>query len=82
MVLDGVQNSGAAEAKRVGMGCKALFAANSPAIGNKSNAADRPSPRYSGPAWLLNTIPSDGRIVVLWSPLRQRWTPGAFVPGS
>jgi hypothetical protein len=55
---DAVQNSGAAQAQRIGMGCKALFAANSPAIGKKSNAADRPSPHYSGPSWVLNTIPN------------------------
>ncbi len=29
---------------RIGMGCKADFAVNSPAIGKKFNAADRPSP--------------------------------------
>jgi hypothetical protein len=35
------------------MGCKAQFAANSPAIGKNCNAADRPSLRMRGPGRVM-----------------------------
>jgi hypothetical protein len=39
------------------MGCKAPFLANSPAIGKKSNAADRPSPPDHRPQGVMQRIP-------------------------
>ena len=39
------------------MGCKACFAANSTAIGKKSNAADRPSPYCHPPRGVMKGIP-------------------------
>ena len=38
------------------MGCKASFAANSPAIGKKINAADRPSPCCHSPQGVMQSI--------------------------
>ena len=46
---DPLHNSSRVRVDRIGMGCKADFAANSTAIGKKFNAADRPSPDYHGP---------------------------------
>jgi hypothetical protein len=43
---------------RIGIGHKALFAANSQAIGKKSNAVDCPSPRQRGPQGVLQRFPS------------------------
>ena len=42
---------------RIGMGYKAVFAANSSAIGKKSNAVDRPSPRCHRPQGVMQAIP-------------------------
>ena len=46
---DPLHNSSRVRVGRIGMGCKADFAANSTAIDKKFNAADRPSPGYHGP---------------------------------
>src|SRR2546422_332312 len=39
------------------MGYKACFAANSPAIGKKYNAVDRPNPRDHGPRGVVQSFP-------------------------
>ena len=46
MAGDVLHNPREALVVRIGMGRKASFLANSPAIGKKSNAADGPRPRY------------------------------------
>jgi hypothetical protein len=38
---------------RIGMDCKASFLADSPAIGKKSQAADRPGPRDHRPQKIM-----------------------------
>ncbi len=43
-IKDPLHNSSRVRVDRIGMGCKADFAANSTAIGKKFNAADRPRP--------------------------------------
>ena len=40
-----------------GRAARRLFAANSPAIGKKSNAADRPSPRHHRPQGVMQRVP-------------------------
>ena len=41
---------------RIGIGHKALFAANSMAIGKKSNAVDYPSPRQRKPQGVMQSF--------------------------
>ena len=53
-----LQNPSWMPSVRIGMGCKASFAANSPAIGKKINAADRPRPNDSAPRGVLQRFPS------------------------
>ena len=49
---------------RIGMGHKASFLANSRAIGKKSNAVDRPRPRYHRPQGVVQVIPKATLIKV------------------
>ncbi len=55
---DPLHNSSRVRVGRIGMGCKADFAANSTAIGKKFNAADRPSPVYHGPRGIMQRVPT------------------------
>ena len=54
---DPLRNSSRVRVGRIGMGCKADFAANSTAIGKKFNAADRPCPGYHGPRGVMQRVP-------------------------
>ena len=54
---DPLHNSSRVRVDRVGMDCKADFAANSTAIGKKFNAAGRPSPGYHGPRGVMQGVP-------------------------
>ena len=54
---ESLHNSSRVCVDRIGMGCKADFAANSTAIGKKFNAADRPSPGYHGPRGVMQRVP-------------------------
>ena len=56
-VWDDLHNPRASVVVRIGMGRKASFAANSPAIGKKSNAVDRPRPRCHRPQGVMQVIP-------------------------
>jgi hypothetical protein len=54
---------------RIGIGHKALFAANSTAIGKKSNAVDCPSPRPRRPQGVMQRFPKHLFEQVLTLPL-------------
>ena len=54
---DPLHNSGGTVVRGSGWAARRLFAANSPAIGKKSNAADRPSPRYHRPQGVMQRVP-------------------------
>ena len=48
-VKEALHNSSRNRVVRIGMGCKAVFAANIEKICKKTNAADRPRPSYHEP---------------------------------
>ena len=58
---DPLHNSGGTVIRGSGWAARRLFAANSPAIGKKNNAADRPSPRYHRPQGVMQRVPMDVR---------------------
>ena len=53
---DAVHSTCDAVVARIGMGCKAFFAANSRVIGKKNNAVDRPSPCCHSPQGVMQSI--------------------------
>ena len=65
-----VHHSGESVAAGPGWDARRLFAANSPAIGKKSNAADRPSPADCGPQGVMQRFPS-----LTQTPQRAHWQP-------
>ena len=54
---------------RIGMGCKADFAVNSPAIGKEFNAADRPGPDDRAPRGACSALPYFSSSFMPGSPL-------------
>ena len=56
LLKDALHNSCEAVVARIGMGYKAFFAANSPAIDKKNNAVDRPSPCCHSPQGVMQSI--------------------------
>ena len=58
MPRDGLHNPRESVVVGVGMATRRLFTTNSSAIGKKSNAVDRPRPRYHRPHGVVQAIPS------------------------
>ena len=69
-IQDPLHNSSRVRVDRIGMDCKADFAANSTAIGKKFNAADRPSPGYHGPRGVTQRV-LNGLTVAIMTDLGQ-----------
>ena len=68
---DPLHNFGEAVAVGSGWAARRLFAANSTAIGNKNNAADRPSPADHRPEGVVQSVPNSVDAGV-FSAMRQR----------
>ena len=68
---DALHNSGEAVAVGSGWAARRLFAANSTAIGNKNNAADRPSPADYRSQGVVQSVPNSVDAGVLRA-MRQR----------
>ena len=68
---DGLHNAGEAVVVWVGMDYQAVFAANSLAIGKKSNAVDRPNPTATDPRELCR--PSQDAPLARCDPATERF---------